>query len=65
MLGKFHCTTSDDAAMLKYNGIISSAHKNKLEEIAENYDFALMYIEMYENDERLNNSTINLIGNKD
>lgn len=61
MLGHLHCSTSDDAALLKYNGLISSEHKNKLEDIAEQYHFILTYIEMYDDDERLTNNTINLI----
>ena len=65
MLGKFYCKKSDDAALLKYNGLISNEHKEELEKIAEYYNFALMYIETYEDDERLSNNTINLIGNKD
>ena len=65
MLGHFHCTISNDAALLQYNGIISSEHKDELEKIAEGYDFTLMYIEMYEDDERFGNNTINLINNEE
>lgn len=65
MLGQFHCTISDETATLKYNGVISSEHKDELTKIAEDYNFTLIYIEMYENDERLDNNTINLINNED
>ena len=65
MLGHFHCTESHDIAALKYNGIISSEHKAKLEEIAIAYYFTLMYIEMYEDDDRVSNNTINLIGHEE
>ena len=65
MLGNFYCTISDEAAALKYDGIISSEHKDKLEEIAKAYYFTLMYIKMYEDDDRVNNNTINLIGHEE
>lgn len=65
MLGHFHCSISDDAALFQYNGIISSEHKDELEEIAKPYYFTLMYIEMYEDDERLGNNTINLIDHEE
>lgn len=65
MLGHFHCTMSEDAALMRYDGIVSSEHKDKLEEIAKSYNFTLMYIEMYEDDEKLDNNTINLINNED
>lgn len=64
MLGNFHCDSHNDAALLKYNGIISSEHKDKLEEIAKAYYFTLMYIEMYEDDDRASDNTINLIYNE-
>ena len=65
MLGHFHCESLEDAALLKYNGIISSEHKDKLEEIAKPYNFTLMYIEMYDDDKRATDNTINLIDHEE
>lgn len=64
MLGQFHCTISNDAALLQYNGIILNEYKKKLIEIAEDYNFTLIYIEMYKDDEKLDDNTINLINNE-
>lgn len=64
MLGHFHCTQLEDAALMKYNGIISSEHKNTLEDIAKKYNFTLIYIEMYEDDDRATDNIINLIDNE-
>ena len=65
MLGNFYCTQLEDAALMKYDGIISSEHKDTLEKIAKEYYFTLMYIEMYEDDDRATDNTINLINNID
>lgn len=51
------CTTCD-VAMLRYEGLISDEQKNKINKIVEQYNYVLMYIEAYEEDERLTNDTI-------
>lgn len=56
-LGWLHCTTCD-VAMLRYEGLISDEQKNKINKIVEQYNYVLMYIEAYEEDERLTNDTI-------
>ena len=64
MLGHFHCTPLEDVALMKYDSIISSEHKNTLEDIAKQYNFTLIYIEMYEDDDRATDNTINIINNE-
>ena len=65
MLGHFHCESNDDVALLKYNGIVSNEHKDKLEEIVKPYNLTLMYIELYDDDDRATDNTINLIDHEE
>ena len=60
-IGHFNCEIETDAAVIKYEGKLSNEHKEKLDKIADNNCYALMYIEAYTDDERINYNTINLL----
>lgn len=60
-IGHFNCEIQTDAAVIKYEGKLSDEHKEKLDKIADNNCYALMYIEAYDDDERISYNTINLL----
>ena len=60
-IGHFHCEIHSDVAGIRYMGKLSNEHKAKLDKIAENYCYNVIYIETYEDDNRLNNNTICLL----
>ena len=60
-IGRFNCEIQNDAAVIKYEGKLSDEHKERLDKIADNNCYALLYIEAYNDDERLNYNTINLL----
>jgi hypothetical protein len=44
-LGYLNCETQDDAAVVKYNGVLSQVIKTKLTDLADDHDFVIAYIE--------------------
>lgn len=44
-LGYLNCKTQDDAAVIKYNGLLSEENKKKLTGLAEEHSFIIAYIE--------------------
>lgn len=60
-IGHLNCEIQNDAAVIKYEGKLSDEHKERLDKIADNNCYALMYIEAYNDDERMNYNTINLL----
>ena len=60
-IGHFNCKIQTDAAIIKYEGKLSDEHKERLDKIADNNCYALMYIEAYDDDERLSCNTISLL----
>lgn len=44
-LGYLNCETQDDAAVIKYNGLLSEENKKTLTSLAEEHNFIIAYIE--------------------
>lgn len=44
-LGYLNCETQNDAAVIKYDGLLSKENKEKLTSLAEEYNFIIAYIE--------------------
>ena len=44
-LSYLNCETQDDAAVIKYNGLLSEVNKQKLTSLAEEHHFTIAYIE--------------------
>lgn len=61
MIGHFNCEVQKDAAFIKYEGKLSNEHKERLDKLADDNYYELMYIEAYEDDERINCNTICLL----
>ena len=60
-IGHFNCEIQTNAAVIKYEGKLSNEHKETLDKIADNNCYALLYIEAYADDERINCNTISLL----
>ena len=44
-LGYLNCEKQDDAAIIKYDGLLSKENKEKLTELAKEYQFVIAYVE--------------------
>ena len=60
-IGHLNCEIQTDVAVIKYEGILPNEHKEVLDKIADNNNYAIAYIEAYKNDERLSCNTISLL----
>lgn len=60
-IGHLNCEMQTDVAVIKYEGKLPNEHKEVLDKIADNNCYALMYIEAYDDDERISYNTINLL----
>lgn len=60
-IGHLNCEIQTDVAVIKYEGKLPNEHKEVLDKIADNNNYAIAYIEVYENDERLSCNTISLL----
>ena len=59
-LGLLHCDLCSEAAAVAYTGIISTEHKQKLQKIAENDDYVLIFVEAEEDTKWINCETIHV-----
>lgn len=59
-LGLFHCDLCDEAASVAYMGIISTEHKQKLQKIAENDGYVLIFVEAEEDTKWINCETVHV-----
>ena len=60
-IGHLNCEIQDDTVVIKYESKLSNEHKERLDKIADNNCYALMYIEAYKDDERISYNTISLL----
>ena len=59
-LGLLHCDLWDDAAAVAYKGIISKENKQKLQNIAKNDSYVLIFVEAEENTKFIDWETIHI-----
>ena len=59
-VGRLHSEINDEVSMVRYNGILSDEHKNKLQEVAKNNMFTLLFLEAEEDAKWIKNETIHV-----
>jgi hypothetical protein len=59
-VGKLNCEINDEMAIVRYNGILSDENKNKLQEVAKNNVFTLLFLEAEEDTKWIKNETIHV-----
>ena len=59
-VGKLNCEISDEASIVRYDGVLSSNNKNKLQEVAENNAFALLFLETEKDTNWIKDDTIHI-----
>ena len=62
-VGKLNCEINDEVAMVRYNGILSSKNKDKLQEVAKNNAFTLLFLEAEEDTTWIKDETIHIPSN--
>jgi hypothetical protein len=59
-VGKLNCEINDEVAMVRYDGILSSENKNKLQDVAKENNFTLLFLEAEEDTEWIKDETIHV-----
>ena len=59
-VGKLNCEINDEVAMVRYEGILSSENKNKLQEVAKTNAFTLLFPEAEEDTDWIKGETIHI-----
>ena len=59
-LGLLHCDLWDEAAAVAYTGTISTTHKQKLQSVAENEGYKLIFVEAEEDTKWIDCETIHV-----
>lgn len=59
-VGRLNCETNDEVAMIRYEGILSKENKNKLQDVAKNNAFTLLFLEAEEDTDWVKDETIHV-----
>lgn len=59
-VGKLNSEINDEVTMVRYNGILSKENKDKLQNIAKENNFALLFLEAEEDTEWIKDETIHV-----
>lgn len=59
-VGRLNCETNDEVAMVRYEGILSKENKDKLQNIAKENNFALMFLEAEEDTDWIKDETVHI-----
>lgn len=59
-VGKLNCEISDEAAIIRYDGILSFENKDKLQNVAETESFALLFLETEKDTDWVKDETIHI-----
>lgn len=62
-VGRLNCEINDEVAMIRYDGILSNEHKNKLQEVAKSHMFTLLFLEAEEDTKWIKDETIHIPSN--
>lgn len=62
-VGKLNCEINDEVAMVRYDGILSKENKDKLQEVAKNNAFTLLFLEAEEDTTWIKDETIHVPSN--
>ena len=60
-IGRLNCEIEDDTAIIRYYNKLSRKAKDILNNIADKNCYKVLYIEAYEDDERITEDTISLL----
>lgn len=64
-LGLFHCDLCDEVAAVAYTGTIPTEHKQKLQDIAKNDGYELIFVEAEEDTKWIDCETIHIPNDKE
>lgn len=64
-LGKLNSEINDEAAIICYYGVLSKENKDKLQEVAENNAFTLLFLEAEEDSTWIKDETIHVPSNEE
>lgn len=59
-VGRLNCETDDDIAVIRYEGILSKENKDKLQEVAKNNAFVLLFLEAEDDTDWVKDETIHV-----
>lgn len=59
-VGRLNCEINDEVAMVRYEGVLSSENKNKLQEVAKNNAFTLLFLEAEDDTNWIKDETIHV-----
>lgn len=59
-VGRLNCKTDDEVAVISYEGILSKENKNKLQEVAKNNAFVLLFLEAEKDTDWVKDETIHI-----
>ena len=64
-VGRLNCEINDEIATVCYNGILSKENKDKLQDVAKNGEFTLLFLEAEEDTKWIQNETIHVPSNNE
>lgn len=59
-VGRLNCEINDEVAMVRYEGVLSKENKDKLQEVAKNNAFMLLFIEAEDDTDWVKDETIHI-----
>lgn len=59
-VGRLNCEIDDEVAMIRYEGVLSKENKNKLQNVAKNNAFTLLFLEAEEDTDWIKDETIHV-----